>query len=619
MKTFGTLSLDRKKRQWVIECEPHVSIRLKRCFAKLAKNSHGSHRISDTVENAADLEWFLDRYPVVLNVADLQHLRARAAEFNERKDLVDGLLSNRVPLPPFDLAVPAREYQKTAAAMLLAGRSLLLADDVGLGKTASAICTFTDPRTLPALVVTLTHLPRQWEAEIRRFCPALRVHVIQQAAPYDVTVGPNGKACAGAHRFVADTLAQGGARCSRCAMSREDAYHFTGATRPAPDVLIVNYHKLSKWAEPLAGRVKSVVFDECQELRSGRGAKPARDIPAKYLAAEHIARAADFRLGLSATPIFNYGGEFFSVFSVLRPNELGEWGEFRDEWCRGGYDKPAIKDPKAFGAYAREGGLMLRRTRADVGRELPALSKVPHHVASDAEALDKVSASCAELARTILRQQGDGARGDAMRASAEFSNELRQATGIAKAPYVAEFVRLLVESGEKVVLFGWHRAVYDIWLDKLKDLNPALYTGSESAAAKAAARARFLETGPNGASILIMSLRAGAGLDGLQFACRTVVFGELDWSPAVHVQCLGRVHRDGQPDPVVGYFLIAEDGVDPIIADVLQVKKAQLEEAIDPDAELVEQLEVDPNHVRKLAAAYLAARGESIPATSEVA
>jgi hypothetical protein len=43
----------------------------------------------------------------------------------------------------------------------------------------------------------------------------------------------------------------------------------------------------------------------------------------------------------------------------------------------------------------------------------------------------------------------------------DFDWKMRQATGIAKAPYVAEFVKLLLESEQKVVLFGWHRDVYD--------------------------------------------------------------------------------------------------------------------------------------------------------------
>ena len=38
---------------------------------------------------------------------------------------------------------------------------------------------------------------------------------------------------------------------------------------------------------------------------------------------------------------------------------------------------------------------------------------------------------------------------------------LRQATGIAKAAFVADFVRLLVESGEKVVLFSRYRNALD--------------------------------------------------------------------------------------------------------------------------------------------------------------
>src|SRR5579884_3848269 len=50
-----------------------------------------------------------------------------------------------------------------------------------------------------------------------------------------------------------------------------------------------------------------------------------------------------------------------------------------------------------------------------------------------------------------------------------------------------------------------------------------------------------------------MSLRSGAGLDGLQEDCTVGVFGELDWSPEQHRQCIGRLDRDGQtvtPRPV---------------------------------------------------------------------
>jgi SNF2 family DNA or RNA helicase len=550
---------------WRIKCEPHVLLRIKRVFGRVAKHAHGTVTLTDGDETARDLLWFLERHPMQIADADRKRLEKRAARHELRRKNVEEVLSDGYEPPAFSLAVTARRYQRLAADMLLRSNGLLLADDVGLGKTASAICTFTDPRTLPALVVTLTHLPRQWELEIGKFAPSLRVAVIKRGAPYDL---------------------------------RDKQGRF-------PDVVVVNYHKLSGWADALAPHVKSVVFDEAQELR--------HDVSAKYAAARHVAEGARYRMGLSATPIYNYGGEIFSVLDVLRPGALGVREEFVREWCggneagsdRGDRDRVRIVEPRAFGTYAREQGLMLRRTRAEVGRELPALTKVPHHVDADPEALDRVGPSAAELARIILRQ-GEERRGQKMQASETLDAILRQATGIAKAPYVADFVRLLVESGERVVLYGWHREVYGIWQDRLRDLDPVMYTGSESSSQKDEARRRFVE---KESPVMLMSLRAGAGLDGLQHTSRTIVFGELDWSPGVHEQCIGRVHRDGQREPVVAYFLIAEHGSDPVMADVLGLKKQQIDGLRDPYADLVERLETGGANVKKLAEEYLRQRG----------
>jgi hypothetical protein len=197
-----------------------------------------------------------------------------------------------------------------------------------------------------------------------------------------------------------------------------------------------------------------------------------------------------------------------------------------------------------------------------------------------------------------------------MQAAEQLSNVLRQATGIAKAPYVAAFVQLLVESGERVVLYGWHRAVYAIWNAQLKRFSPAMYTGSESTNQKLESKRRFCD---GETDIMIISLRSGAGLDGLQYNCRTVVYGELDWSPGVHDQDTGRVHRDGQPDPVAAYFLLAEEGSDPIMADVLGVKKQQAMGVMNPKADLISKLQTDGGNAKKLATSFLKQRGMPIP------
>lgn len=121
-----------------------------------------------------------------------------------------------------------------------------------------------------------------------------------------------------------------------------------------------------------------------------------------------------------------------------------------------------------------------------------------------------------------------------------------ESTGLAKAPFVAEFVRLRLESEERIVLFGWHRAVCDIWLDRLAEFNPVLYTGTESPNQKGAVLEAFKE---GGSRVLIMSLRSGSGVDGLQSVAKVAVFGELDWSLWVHEQGTGRLRRDGIAPP----------------------------------------------------------------------
>lgn len=560
MKLYGTATYYKAIKAWEIECEPHVSIRLKRWFPKIDSTQYGKkHRLKASPENCLDLKVFLQRYP--MDVRPSEHfLVERANEHIERMSLVDRFIRGEGNDIKFDLKLPPREYQGIAANMWMTTGGLLLADDVGLGKTCVSFCGLINPELRPALVVTLSHLPYQWSTELAKFTD-LKCHILKKGTPYDI-LDKNGK---------------------------------------LPDVIITNYHKLGGWAETLDGIVKSVVFDECQELRH-RGTQ-------KYNAAERIAHGVDYRLGLSATPIYNYGGEIWNVCNIITPNALGSWDEFSREWCDFRGQKYVIADPPAFGVYARETGVMLRRTRKEVKRELPGVIRVPQWIESDPEAFKKLKGQAIELALLILRQSQEF-KGQKMQAAGEFDMKMRQATGIAKAPFVAEFVRLLVEDGTPVVLYGWHRDVYEIWLEKLEEFNPVMYTGSESPTQKEWSKQEFLS---GRSKVLIISLRAGAGMDGLQEMGHVCVFGELDWSPGVHEQCEGRLHRDGQDEPVTSYYLLADEGSDPVMSDVLGVKRQQIEGIRDPNAELVTQLQIDPDHIKKLAEKYLTDHGIPIP------
>lgn len=562
--TFGAIT--HEGGRWRIECEPHVRTKLRRLFPQVDQRASEVVWLSDTAENGRDLLWFIDRYP--MSVSPMKLLKRRSASHVETESLVHQLLCHVRSPDPFELALPPRDYQAQAASLAGIKSGLLLADDVGLGKTVSAICPLVRHENLPALVVTLSHLPPQWVGELKRFAPDLKVHVLKSGRPYDLFERPKGRRDASG---------------SQVALFEEE--------RPRlPDVIVCNYHKLAGWAETLAGFIQYVVFDEVQDLRVAGSMK--------YAAANLIASKARLRMGLSATPIYNYGVEFFNVIDVLLPGAFGTRDEFVREWCV----DDRIKDTRAFGLHLKREGIMLRRTRKDVGRELPPCQTIPHTIQSDRSALDKIKTTAAELARVILadRQQY---RGQKFMASEEFNGLLRQATGLAKAPYVAEFARMVLASEEKVIIFAWHREVYALLMEALAEFKPVMYTGSESPRQKEEAKNAFI----NGESrVLLMSLRAGAGTDGLQRVCKVGIFAELDWSPGVHVQCVGRFHRDEQDEPSIAYFLLAEDGSDPVISDIVGLKKMQLEGVRDPDADLIEGLEIDAGGVKRMAESYLA-------------
>lgn len=548
-KLYGSIKLI--GNNWVIDCEPHVKTKLKRVFPQVRQSASQVIMITNNQENCHDLLWFIDRYP--MKVENLKHLKGESKKYKELKNDILDVLNYSRPTMQFQLAEPAFTYQASAAELLLQVRGLLLADELGLGKTVSSICPMLIPENLPALFVTLTHLPSQIQAELKRFAPHLKTHILTKTTPYPLSdEGEN-----------------------------------------PPDVIICSYSKLNGWAEQLRGKVNYVILDEIQELRTGDGSL-------KYIAAKHIAEAANLRMGLSGTPIYGYGHEFYNVLSILRPNILGTREEFIREWCNSDNN---IFDPKAFGTYLREEGIMLRRTREDVKKDRPRVPRIPQYIDADTKILDEIKGHAIELAKIILNST-EQFRGQKFRATEEFNMLMRQATGIAKAPYVAEFVRMLVESGESVILCGWHRDVYNIWLERLKEFNPAMYTGTESITQKEKSKQAFLS---GESKVLIISNRSGAGLDGLQYhpTCKTIVIGELDWSPGVHDQCIGRLDRDGQTKEIVAFFLLTDSGSDPIIADIIGVKKMQLENVRDPNINIIEELEIDKGGIKQLASSLL--------------
>src|SRR3546814_1750525 len=85
--------------------------------------------------------------------------------------------------------------------------------------------------------------------------------------------------------------------------------------------------RISDWSSDVCSSdLAFVVFDEVQQLRTGSSSS-------KGAAALVFSDNAEWVLGLSATPIFGYGAEIWSIMRVIDPEVLGSWEEFIREWC----------------------------------------------------------------------------------------------------------------------------------------------------------------------------------------------------------------------------------------------------------------------------------------------
>jgi len=341
--------------------------------------------------------------------------------------------------------------------------------------TPTAISWLTSLKCSPPyIVVAPPHLLRQWKSEIGKFLgEETSVHIITGLKPYSL---------------------------------------------PASEIYLIHYLLLRGWKNYLPNfGFNACVFDEIQDLR--------RSGSDKYSAASLLAESTDSVIGLSGTPVYNLGAEIWNVLNILEYNCLGDFGNFTREWCEG-YGSYRIADPKLLGEYLKEEGLILRRRKEDVLSELPPKRRIIQNIDVDEGKYDELIAPIIDQAKRITDIKDAFERG---RETMMAIDSTRMITGIAKAHYVCAFVKTLMEAGETVILYGHHHKVMDIYMEELKDSLPVMISGRQTPTIKDEAQKAFMD---GDTDLIIISLRSATGLNLQRAKC--VVFGELDWSPAVH-------------------------------------------------------------------------------------
>ena len=452
---------------------------------------------------------------------------ASLAALSRQLDDFDGIPERE---PPVGLKATLRNYQRDGFRWLqFLGQFRLggiLADDMGLGKTLQTIVHLLAEKekgalTKPALVVVPTSLLGNWQDELEKFAPGLRVHLYYGA-------GRQGQ------RQSFD----------------------------AADVVITSYSLLYRDQEWLETRSFShLILDEAQNIKN----------PASRSARAACALDADHRLCLSGTPLQNHLEELWSLFHFLMPGFLGGLSSFRQRFRR-----PIEREHDEFTRdllASRVGPLMLRRKKAEVAQELPPKTEMLRSVELEGPQRDlyeTIRASMQKRVQEVIAEQGiERAHLHILDALLKLRQvcchphlldlEAAQSVeGSAKLELLFDLLPELLCEGRRVLLFSQFTSMLELIEKRLAshDISYVKLTGSTRN------RPEVIRRFQDGkVPLFLISLKAGGlGLNLTQ--ADTVIHYDPWWNPAVEDQATDRAHRIGQDQPVFVYKLITKGSIE---------------------------------------------------------
>jgi SNF2 family DNA or RNA helicase len=414
------------------------------------------------------------------------------------------------PLPN-GLRATLRPYQQEGYAWLVFlyehRFGACLADDMGLGKTLQAICLLaaiqegrikTSPGVKgPHLVVVPTSLLFNWEQELARFAPGLKVH------------------------------AYSGSERTLDAKDGEVVITTYGLVRRDIDIL-----------ERMAFHV--IVFDEAQAVKN---------ILADTTGAVRRLKGR-FKLTLTGTPLENHLGEYFSVIDLCMPGLLGEYDRFKPQLKR-------VEGRALERLLHRTRPFILRRTKAEILHDLPP--KIESEVFLDLTDRQKAlyQQTVVQVRSTIDEAYRTKTSGQAQFIALTAILKLRQVClsprlltnradeSSPKVNFLMGRLQVLLDEGHSALVFSQFTSFLDIVQESCvrHEIPYHRLDGSTAAVARKGRVAAF-QTGEQ-PSVFLLSLKAGG--QGLNLTKASYVF-HLDpwWNPAVENQASDRAHRIGQ-------------------------------------------------------------------------
>jgi len=419
----------------------------------------------------------------------------------------------------------------------------VLADDMGLGKTLQTITHLLLEKEsrrsrTPTLVVAPTSLLHNWEAEIKRFAPALRTRIW------------HGKA---RHK-------------SRDLVSRADVVLTTYALL----IRDLEWFKLQPFYY--------LILDEAQAIKNRRS-QAAKSV--SQIQSEH-------RLCLTGTPVENNLDELFSLFNFLMPGLLGSPDRFRSY-----FREPIERENNESRLAALRGAVgpfILRRMKEEVARDLPPKTEMIRPVElreGQRDLYESVRVAAHSEVRKAIKVKGIGASTvtilDGLMKLRQICCDPRLVNvasagavlGSAKYELFFDLLEKQLAEGRRVLVFSQFTRMLALLAAGLVERNVkyALLTGATVDRQK---QVKAFQDGLM--NVFLISLKAGG--TGLNLTrADTVIHYDPWWNAAAQSQATDRAYRIGQTSPVFVHNLIVSGSVEERMVH-LQQRKRHLAETI---------------------------------------
>jgi superfamily II DNA or RNA helicase len=520
----------RLRDQWVIVDQATLQ-RIKRRKAQKPKQIGAGEALAAAVSGALVVDG--ETVQVDVDVA-LSTMAQRLANYERETSLPE----------PEGLQATLRPYQRRGLAWLNEMCDLrlggCLADDMGLGKTIQVIALHLHRHNRgvggPMLVVCPTSLLGNWQREIAKFAPHIRVK-----------------------RFHG--------------VGRE-----LGEVEPT-DVALVTYGVARREKDTLSSvHWDLVVADEAQHAKNpmSQTAKALRSIP------------GNVRIALTGTPVENQLSELWSLLDWTTPGLLGSLETFRRNIAtpiERFHDEEATA---SLSKVVRPFLLRRRKVDPDIAPELPQKTETDVFVPLSVEQASLYKAVTDEALDTIAKKSGIERRGLILKLLTSLkqicnhpAQFLKQAGPIVdrsgKLAAFDEIIDGLEGTGESMLVFSQYVTMGRLLEQHLEARGvSSLFLNGSTPSSQRDAMVEQFQAGE--ARVFLLSLKAGG--TGLNLTRAThVVHYDRWWNPAVEDQATDRAYRIGQTQPVQVHRMICEGTLEERIAQML-VEKRNLSESV---------------------------------------